>query len=80
MNTVVWAIGIYTEPTKETEVGVSSVQTDFRGRTFDSAGKSPDPLMEILLVPSKETIEIDRTYPNLVDTLSDIGGIVDIIF
>ena len=80
MNTSARSVGLSAEPTKETKVGVSSVHTDFRERIFDSAGKSSDPLMEILLVPSKETIEIDRNYPNLVDTLSDIGGIVDIIF
>ena len=80
MITSARSVGLSAEPTKETKVGISSVQTDFRERTFDSAGKSSDPLMEILFVPSKETIEIDRNYPTLVDTLSAISGIIDIIF
>jgi hypothetical protein len=80
MNTVAWAVGVSEEPKIVTKVGISSVETDFRRRTFDSAGNSDTPLMEMFLVSSKETIEIDRNYPTLIDTLSDIGGIIDIIF
>ena len=80
MNTVAWAMGVSPSPTVLTKVGISSVETDFRERTLDSAGKSTDPLMEIVLYPSKETVEIDRNYPTLIDTLSDIGGIVEIIW
>ncbi len=80
MNTTAWAIGINPTPTVITNVGISSVQTDFKERKLDSAGKSPDPFMIISLYPSKETVEVDREYPTLIDTLSDIGGIIDIIF
>ena len=80
MSTLALAIGLSTEPTVLTKVGISSVLTDFKERTFDSADVSTDPLMEIVLYPSKETIKIDRNYPTLIDTLSDIGGIIDIVF
>jgi hypothetical protein len=80
INTVAWAVGISTQPKVETKVGISSIYNDFKERRFDSASKSTDPLLELVLIPSKETVEIDRDYPTLIDTLSDIGGIIDIIF
>ena len=80
MNTVSWAFGIKPEGTTVTKVGISYVETDFRKRIFDANGHSTDPLREIYIFPSKKTVEINRDYPTLIDTLSDIGGIIDLIF
>jgi hypothetical protein len=49
MNTIAWAIGLNPEPKVETKIGISSVQNYFKERKFDFAGKSTDPLMEIIL-------------------------------
>jgi hypothetical protein len=80
MNTMSWAFRVKPEGTTVTKVGISSVETDFRKRTFDTNGRSTDPVREIYMFPSKETVEINRDYPTLIDTLSDMGGIIDLIF
>ena len=43
----------------------------------EDAGKT---LFEIMMFASKKTISISRGYPTMVDTLSDIGGIMELIF
>lgn len=44
---------------------------------YDTWSQESDVYLIYKLVPSKVQIEIERIYPELLDTLSDIGGLVD---
>jgi hypothetical protein len=53
-----------------------TVDSQYRDPVIDTA----KPLFEIMMYASKRTRSINRGYPTMVDTLSDIGGIMELIF
>lgn len=56
--------------------GKARVDSKYRDPVKDSLA----PLFEIMMFASKRTNSINRSYPTMLDTLSDIGGIMELIF
>jgi hypothetical protein len=78
MTTSARLFGLWDQSGSEEKFTPGLARTDSKYRDPDADKVSP--LFEIMMFASKRTESINRSYPTMLDTLSDIGGIMELIF